>query len=142
MKLVLCFANLLFAGWALAQSADRAAIESLIAALNDHTATAASLCTTDAASDSAELARLESLDRMLSVSEEPLSEVSAPKIAIRSVRFITPEVAVVDAANKQYGSVILSKSVPLLLIMKKEAGNWRIAAFRGLTESPAIPPAR
>jgi hypothetical protein len=130
MKLLVSVAMLLFASLALADSdADRTAIESIITTLNDHAAPASTLFTTDGA-DSAELGRLADLDRMLSHSEEPLSEVTAPRIMVRSIRFITPDVALVDGINAQYGSVILRKSVPVLLVMKKEGSNWRIASFR------------
>jgi hypothetical protein len=135
MKLLVCLAMLLFASLALADSAladsdaDRTAIQSVIATLNDHTAPTSTLFATDGA-DSAELGRLADLDRMLSRSAEPLSEVTAPKITVRSIRFITPDVALVDGINAQYGSVIVTKSVPVLLVMKKEGSNWRIASFR------------
>jgi hypothetical protein len=135
MKLLVCVATLLFASLALADSAladsdaDRTAIQSVIATLNDHTAPASNLFTTDGA-DSAELGRLADLDRMLSRSAEPLSEVTPPKITVRSIRFITTDVALVDGVNAQYGSVIVTKSVPVLLVMKREGSNWRIASFR------------
>lgn len=141
MKPVLCLASLFVASWALADSAsDRAAIVSLITALNDHSKPPSSLLTADAAADPAELARLSNLDRMLAPSKGPLSEVTAPKIEIRSVRFITRDVALVDAVNSQYGSVILSKSVPLLVVMKKQGKNWRIASLRVMVDSAKLPP--
>jgi hypothetical protein len=135
MKLLVCVATLLFASSALADSAladsdaDRTAIQSVIATLNGHTAPASTLFTTDGA-DSAELGRLANLDRMLSPSEEPLSEVTPPKITVRSIRFITPDVALADGISSQYGSVIVTKSVSVLLVMKREGSNWRIASFR------------
>lgn len=143
MRLVLCSVSLFFASWALADSAsDRVAIASVITALNDHSRPRSSLFTADAAADSDELARLSSMDRMLSRSDGPLSEVTAPKIEIRSIRFITRNVAMVDAANTQYGALILSKSVPLLLVMKREGSNWRIASFRIMVEFSKLTPPR
>ncbi len=68
-----------------------------------------------------------------------------PRIVIQSVRFITPEIALVDAANTQYGSTILVRRVPVLFVMKKEARDWRIASLRVLadfTTLPDLPPIR
>jgi hypothetical protein len=135
MKLLVCVVTLLCAALALADSAladsdaDRTAIQSVVATLNDHTAPASTLFTTDGA-DGAELGRLADLNRMLSPSAEPLSEVTPPKIAVGSIRFITPDVVLVDGISAQYGSVIVTKSVSVLLVMKREGSNWRIASFR------------
>jgi hypothetical protein len=121
----------LFAAFARADEAsDRAAIDRVIAALNDPQTPPATLFTSDADS-AAELARLSRLDRaMAGASRQPWSEVTRPRIVSRAIRFITAEVALADAAETQYGSVILARSVPVLLVMKKEGNTWRIAALR------------
>jgi hypothetical protein len=126
--LVLC---LCFAAFARTEEAsDRAAIERVIAALNDPQTPPATLFTSDADS-AAELARLSGISRaMAGASRQPWSEVTPPRIVSRSIRFITAEAALADAAETQYGSVILARSVPLLLVMKKEGNTWRIAALR------------
>ena len=49
---------------------------------------------------------------------------------IRSVRFLTPEVALVDVDYRQIGSLGLMLRVPVLLVLRKESEGWRIAAFR------------
>jgi hypothetical protein len=139
MKLLVAVAALGFASLVLADSAsDRAAIESAIAALNGPSQPASALFAKGA--DSAELANLAQLDQMLSPAEEPLSEVTAPKIVVRSIRFVTPDVALVDGAVTQYGAVIFKKTVPILLVMKKQGANWRIAAFRSLVDLPVTAP--
>jgi|SRR5580704_8223203 hypothetical protein len=146
MKLLVCVVTLLFASLTLADSAladsdaDRTAIQSVIATLNDHTAPASTLFATDGA-DNAELGRLADLDRMLSHSPQPLSEVTAPRITVSSIRFITPDVALLDGINAQYGSVIVAKSVPVLLVMKREGSNWRVASFRNIPNAlgPELP---
>jgi len=143
MKPILLAAILFFAAWARADSAtDRKAIESLIALLNDHRVLPRSLFARDAANSSTELARLADLDRMLSSSSELLSELTAPKIEINSIRFITPDVALVEGANSQFGSMILKSELPILFVMKREGKNWRIASFRILADLSALGPRR
>ncbi|OFW01672.1 MAG: hypothetical protein A3H94_00050 [Acidobacteria bacterium RIFCSPLOWO2_02_FULL_60_20] len=58
------------------------------------------------------------------------SEVTAPRIENESVRFLSANVALVDASQTQYGSLILKQSVPVLLLLKRDAGNWRIISLR------------
>jgi hypothetical protein len=121
---------------AVGSATERTDIEGVISAVNDpHTdrTQKQALFTSDAQN---ELDRLASLDhRLVPTSDGPLSEVTMPRIVIESVRFITADVALVDAANTQYGSVILMRRLPVLLVMKKEGQNWRIAALRVLINS-------
>jgi hypothetical protein len=65
---------------------------------------------------------------------EPLSEVfhatnGRPHISVQSIRFLTPEVALVDAVSAQIGSTAFRR-VPVWLVMKKEASGWKIASLR------------
>src|SRR5215471_50641 len=119
---------------------DRANIERLIGALNDDAPGAAQkrslLFTPDAEIEFDRLSRLDR--RLMQRSDTPWSEVTRPRMVIRSVQFITPEVALVDAANTQYGSVILVRRVPVLLVMKKER-EWRIASLRILVNLADLP---
>jgi hypothetical protein len=107
---------------------DRQAIEQLIAALNSHNTPPSDLFTTDAPDSE----RIIWLDH-----EDPMSEVTPPRLVIRSVRFITPEVALVDCTNTQYGSIFMARSIPVLLVIKKDGAQWKIASLRvlGLAES-------
>jgi uncharacterized protein (TIGR02246 family) len=52
------------------------------------------------------------------------SEVTAPLIGNESIRFLSSDVALVDASQSRYGSLILKESVPVTLIMKLEGGQW------------------
>ena len=61
---------------------------------------------------------------------QPWSEVTPPYIAIQSIRFLTPEVALVDATSTQFGTMILVRRVPIWLVMKKEGTTWKIASLR------------
>jgi hypothetical protein len=67
---------------------------------------------------------------VLSADEGRLSEVTPSKHMLRSVRFITARVALVECANTQYGSVIMARNTPVLLVMKKDKAQWRIASLR------------
>jgi len=145
MKTIICI-SLVFAALSWAdEAADRAAIERVVGALNtDRTGAGqgriASLFTTDNSDADKELDRLATLDRqLLRASEKPWSEVTTPRLVIQSIRFITPEVALVDAGNTQYGSMILVRRVPVLLVMRKEAKAWRIASLRVLADLMVLP---
>jgi len=105
-------------------SADRTAIERITLGL---TGGQKPLFTADADS---QLDRLRDLDRsMVESSKKPWSEVLMPRMVVQSIRFIAPDVAAVDAVDTQFGSTI-SRRIPVLLIMRKEAGEWRIASLR------------
>ena len=115
-----------FCGWA-AETQDRAAIERLIGALNDALAgdparsgqAMASLFTPDADNDLPEL-----------MADRPWSEMTAPHIAIHSVRFVTADVALIDGASTQFGSAIMVRRMPLFLLVKKQPEGWRIVSLR------------
>jgi hypothetical protein len=47
-----------------------------------------------------------------------------------AIRFVTPDVAFVDAAASQYGSVILKRTAPAVFVLKREGGVWRISVMR------------
>lgn len=118
--------------------ADRAAIEHVIAALNESRKPPAILFTANA-DVSTELERLSSLDRgRLRASNQPWSEVTKPQIVTRSIRFITSDVALVDTANTQYGSLILVRSIPVLFVLKKEGTDWRISSLRVMVDCRAL----
>jgi hypothetical protein len=135
MKPILLLPLLFPLCWGADESAGRAAIEKVIAALNDEGATASAFFTADA--DPAEIHQLDRLkQRMRETARKPWSEVMAPKILSRRIRFVTPEVAIVDGVIFQYGSALL-RSTPLIFVMRKQEGGWRIASLRILPGSPA-----
>jgi hypothetical protein len=121
VKLILCFSILIASrAWA-DEGTDRQAIEQVIAAFNNHSKPPSDLFTADTP-DSERI--------ILSADERPLSEVTPSKLILRSVRFITSRVALVECANTQYGSVIMARNTPVLLVMKKDKAQWRIASLR------------
>jgi hypothetical protein len=139
MKFAVCLATLCLASLAWADAiSDRAAIESVISRLNDAVTPVSALFTADTADDTAPLVRLVSQNRLRAANAQPLSEVSVPKITAHSVQFITPEVALVDAFNGQYGSNMVW-SVPIFFVLKKQGDDWRIAAYRITPTAPPVP---
>jgi len=58
------------------------------------------------------------------------SETTPPRIVKASVRLLSPEVALVDADQIRYGSMIGKQSVPVILLLKRTAADWRIVSMR------------
>jgi hypothetical protein len=55
--------------------------------------------------------------------------VTAPSIQIESLRFVFPDVALVDATQVQFGSLLLKKSAPITLLLKLDWDTWRIVSL-------------
>jgi hypothetical protein len=128
LGLILC------AGWihAADETSDRQAIRRTVFRLNSFTA--------DFDND-AELARIRTAPVLLQpladrpgeviISSEPWgeAEIFIPMpgvtfIAIKKIRFLTPETALVDAYAK----------MPVLFVLRKEAETWKIASIRILAD--------
>lgn len=127
----ICLLSLVLAARATiwAADSDRQGIDHLVAALNDSHVSIeqkADLFTKDARGEFDRLAALESRN----AARGPWSEVTPPYFVIRSVRFLTPAVALVDANYRQVGSLGPMLGVSVLLVLQKDAEGWRIAAFR------------
>ena len=117
------------------EAADRAAIEKRIAGLNVLSARSDSF-TTDF-EDWADMLRLWQTgpdgEPSVVISKEPWGEATitwpgmgriAPVIVVKKIRFVTPEVALVDAEGK----------VPALFVLRKEGTDWKIASLRILEQ--------
>jgi hypothetical protein len=107
---------------------DRAAIERVIAVVNNHSKPLTDVFTADAP---------ENERSMLPAHEEPWSEVTSPRITTRSIRLIAPQIALVECTSTQYGSVIMVRTSSMLLVMKKDGAQWRIACVHELTAPAA-----
>jgi len=107
---------------------DREAIERVIAAVNNRSKPLTDLYTADAPENERSL---------LSAHEQPWSEVTSPRITARSIRLIAPRFALVECTNTQYGSVLVVRTTSMLLVMKKDGEQWRIASV-GSLQDPAI----
>jgi hypothetical protein len=100
--------------WA-ADPADSDAIRKAIAAFNDPHARATVM---------ARDADLSPLDRFA------VLEASQLYFEAAAIRFVTPDVAFVDAAASQYGTLMLKRRMPAVFVLKREEGVWRIAVMR------------
>lgn len=106
------------------EAADRVAIEQVIAAVNDHSKPLADVFTADAP---------ENERSILSAGREELwSEVTSPRITTRSIRFLSPQIALVECTSTEYGSVIMVRTTSMLLVLKKDGAQWRIACVPAL----------
>jgi hypothetical protein len=137
VKPILCFSLFCAVGLWADEARDRAAIDKAIAALNDPVQRA-NVLTKDVDS-SVDFDRLIDLHRRGSLSlgfaigrNEPWTELTVPRVLSGSIRFVTPDVAIVDGASTIRGAVTLAPRVPLLFVMKKEGVEWRISAVRVL----------
>jgi len=49
---------------------------------------------------------------------------------VRSIRFVTDDVALVDAATAQFGTMILNRRGRAFFILKREGADWKIDSLR------------
>src|ERR1039458_6776399 len=63
-------------------------------------------------------------------------EILNPRIGSRTIRFLTPDVALVDGAWTYKDDGATTRTTLLLFVMKKERGNWKIASIRVLAPAP------
>jgi hypothetical protein len=143
MRPILCLSLLLASGAWADQLDDRAAIEKTISTLNTTVVKRAAF-TVDF--NVAELTRLwpsspfwRITPGSVVISHEPWGEAQwvpaavlppqAPlRLMIRSVRFSTPDVAIVDAVHEPNDTS--SQRIPVVLVMKREGTDWRIASVQ------------
>ncbi|MGA2739085.1 MAG: hypothetical protein ABSG65_16725 [Bryobacteraceae bacterium] len=140
MKSILCLALLCALGLWADEFQECAAIDKAIATLNDPVRRANVLATdADSSVDFDRLIDLHRKDlrpfRVVIGLHEPWTELTVPRVVSGSIRFIASDVAIVDGASTIRGAVTLVPRVPLLFVMKKAGGSWRISAVRVLTAS-------
>jgi hypothetical protein len=134
----LLFLPLLFAlGLQADEAQDRVAITKVIDALNDP-AQRAGLFTKDVDS-TVDFERLVGLHRasasgpgIMIGTNETWTRLTVPSVVSVSIRFVTPNVALVDGASTVDGAVTLARRVPLLFVLRREAAQWKISAVRVL----------
>jgi hypothetical protein len=125
----LALAAALFAG----ESQDRAAIDKVIAALN--TPELRPLLFTRDVDIAVDLDRLIDLHQPTTFPpvigrEETWSIMTVPRIVSGPIRFTAPDAAEVDGASTIERPTTLLPRVPVQFTMKKQGGEWRIAAVR------------
>lgn len=57
-------------------------------------------------------------------------ELSPVYFEATTIRFVTPDVAFVDAAGSQYGTLIMKRKIPAVFVLKREDGAWRVSVMR------------
>ena len=57
-------------------------------------------------------------------------ETTPPVMGDLNVRIVPTNVALVDATESRIGSVSLKQESPVLLVLLRVAGQWRIATIR------------
>uniref|UniRef100_Q025W6 DUF4440 domain-containing protein n=1 Tax=Solibacter usitatus (strain Ellin6076) TaxID=234267 RepID=Q025W6_SOLUE len=57
-------------------------------------------------------------------------ELSQVYFEVRSIKFLSGDVAFVDATASQFGSTIMKRARPAYFVMRKVGGEWRIAVMR------------
>jgi len=116
VRMVACLALVLvYPAWA-DNAIESAEIGRVIAAFNNQSTPLAELFTP----------YISDVDRAY-LSPEPMSEVTRPRLDIRSIRWVTDVTALVEAENTQFGSLILKHSESMLLVLRKYGSQWRIA---------------
>jgi hypothetical protein len=150
MRVILCAVVILAAIGRADEAKDRIAVNEIIEAINDPVQRP-TLFTKEADStvNFDTLIDLHLRSRNVGVGGVGIDEtwrvLTVPRVASGTLRFITPEVAIVDGVSVIRGAVTLVETVPLLFILKKEQTVWRICAvreiFKGVIQpSPAAKP--
>jgi hypothetical protein len=136
MKSAICFGLLLASGLWADDATDRIAITQTISSLDgNHPA----LFTADF-SDGAEFRRMSNVGTVV-ISKEPWGEANVilppsgvRRFAVQSIRFLTGEVALVDALDRNNGNATV------LLVMKKEGADWKLASYKRIAEDKKTAP--
>jgi hypothetical protein len=142
MKALFCLPLLLAAGAFADDATDRASIATTISWVNASYLDP-SLFTADFP-DSAELLRgvQGNFGGTVVISKEPWGEATwfpvpvsrGPRFVIQSVRFVTPEVVVVDGIDQRNGGA------SVLFVMRKDGIAWRIASFKRIADQVKTAP--
>lgn len=121
------------------EAADRKAIERVIERLN-FTAERPSLFVAGA-DVAAELKRLDRAGcNMPGILPKVWSEVPAPRFSRPAVQFIAAGVALADVDYVQYNSLAAAfVHTPIVVILKREGGEWKIATLRAPADCPGAP---
>lgn len=112
---------------------DRADVDRLITALSEAKSEAAVRGFFAADADTTDLARFVSMHTDAVESAGRIwSEKMPPRLVIGSVHFVSHATAVVDATDRQVGTVY-ARSAPLVLILVRGTDGWKVAGLRLLS---------
>jgi hypothetical protein len=137
MKAMLCLPLLFAAGLWADEAQDRAAIGHVIDSLNDPAQRdRAFAADADSPLDFDLLIRLHRRTPCLACvaigMDEPWTVLTVPRVVCDNIRFIAPDVALVDGASIIPGAISLLPRVPLVFVLKKSGAEWKISAVRVL----------
>jgi hypothetical protein len=57
-------------------------------------------------------------------------EVSQVYFEVRSIKFLTGDIAFVDATASQFGSTIMKRVLPAYFVLRRAGGEWHVAVMR------------
>jgi uncharacterized protein (TIGR02246 family) len=57
-------------------------------------------------------------------------EASPSQLSVDSIRFLTPDWALVDATAERHGSVILTQTAHFLLVLERREKSWVVVSMR------------
>jgi hypothetical protein len=153
VKTLVCLAGLLTSAVWADETADRAAIEATVAALNT-SPSLPSLFAKDFANANelrifltgpsvapfpAGGITVRTEAATVVISREPMGEASLStthgRFVSRSVTFVSPYAGVVVAIYERQIGPVPSQPIPVLFVVRQEESSWRIASFRVLSEA-------
>ena len=118
------------------EASDRKAIEAVIEKLNFAEERPALFVA--GADVPAELHRLKRADCRPPGEPRIWSEVPSPRFARPTVQFLTPDVAVADTEYVQYQTAMTAVRSPVVVILQRQRGEWKIATLRVMAECPGV----
>jgi hypothetical protein len=116
VRIVACLALMLACPVWAENALDSAEIARVIAVFNNQNTAPSELFTPD----------ISELDRAY-LAPEIWSEVTRPRLDVRSIHWLTEATALVEAGNTQFGSLIMKRSESVLVVFRKYGAGWRIA---------------
>ena len=57
-------------------------------------------------------------------------EISQVYFEVRSIKFLTADIAFVDATASQFGTTIMKRAMPAYFVLRRIGGEWRVAVMR------------
>ncbi len=72
----------------------------------------------------------EQIAKELQPARKQWSETTPPYLGDETIRFLSPELALIDVNQIQFGSMLLKRSIPYLLIAKRDGDRWKVLSMR------------
>jgi len=137
MKILWTIPLLLAGALAADEASDRRAIEGVIEKLNFADERAALFVS--GADVQAELHRLNHAGCHMLGDSRVWSEVPSPRFTRPTVQFIGADVTVADTEYVQHHTIVAEIRTPVIVILQRERGEWKIATLRVMADCPGAP---